>query len=99
LKSVAGAPFSKAEAIEAVLSHNRGSAAYDPLGHEYQSGQDLCPQTGWDVSFEFSDHGIPPQNAADFSDSSASCSATRWREGHRRHPVPFTYNPYLVTSD
>ena len=42
--------------------------AYDPLGHEYQSGQDFRPPPGWDVGFELSGHGIPPENATDFSD-------------------------------
>ena len=56
------------EAIEAVLSENEGSAAYGPLGHGYQPGQDFRPPPGRGVGFELSGHGIPPENAADFSD-------------------------------
>ena len=52
----------------AVLSDPERRAAYDQLGREYQSGQDFRPPPDWDAGFEFSGHGIPPENAADFSD-------------------------------
>jgi len=52
----------------AVLSDNERRAAYDQLGHEYQPGQDFRAPPDWDAGFEFSGHGIPPENAADFSD-------------------------------
>jgi len=52
----------------AVLSDTERRAAYDQLGHQYQTGQDFRPPPDWDAGFEFSGHGIPPENAADFSD-------------------------------
>ena len=52
----------------AVLSDPERRAAYDQLGHQYQSGQDFRPPPDWDAGFEFSGHGIPPENAADFSE-------------------------------
>ena len=52
----------------AVLSDPERRAAYDQLGREYQPGQDFRPPPDWDAGFEFSGHGIPPENAADFSD-------------------------------
>lgn len=52
----------------AVLSDPEKRAAYDQLGHGYQSGQDFRPPPDWDAGFEFSGHGFSPGEAADFSD-------------------------------
>lgn len=52
----------------AVLSDPEKRAAYDQLGRGYQSGQDFRPPPDWDAGFEFSGHGFPPGEAADFSD-------------------------------
>ena len=52
----------------AVLSDPERRAAYDQLGHEYQSGQDFRPPPDWGSGFEFAGHGFTPENAADFSD-------------------------------
>ena len=51
----------------AVLSDPERRAAYDQLGHDYQSGQDFRPPPDWDAGFEFSTHGFSPGEAAEFS--------------------------------
>ncbi|OYY95020.1 MAG: molecular chaperone DnaJ [Hydrogenophilales bacterium 28-61-23] len=52
----------------AVLSDPEKRAAYDQLGRGYQPGQEFRPPPDWDAGFEFSGHGYPPREAADFSD-------------------------------
>jgi len=52
----------------AVLSDPEKRAAYDQLGQGYQAGQAFRPPPDWDAGFEFSTHGAPPREAADFSD-------------------------------
>ena len=52
----------------AVLSDTEKRAAYDQLGRGYQPGQDFRPPPDWDAGFEFSGQGVPPGEAADFSD-------------------------------
>jgi curved DNA-binding protein len=52
----------------AVLSDPEKRAAYDQLGRGYHSGEDFRPPPDWDAGFEFSGHGFPPHEAADFSD-------------------------------
>lgn len=52
----------------AVLSDLEKRAAYDQLGQGYQAGQAFRPPPDWDAGFEFSTHGAPPREAADFSD-------------------------------
>jgi curved DNA-binding protein len=52
----------------AVLSDPEKRAAYDQLGRGYRPGQEFRPPPDWDAGFEFSGHGFPPHEAADFSD-------------------------------
>jgi curved DNA-binding protein len=52
----------------AVLSDPEKRATYDQLGRGYQPGQDFRPPPDWDAGFEFSGHGFPQAEAADFSD-------------------------------
>ncbi len=52
----------------AVLSDTEKRAAYDQVGHGYQSGQDFRPPPDWDAGFEFSGRQGTPHNAGDFSD-------------------------------
>jgi len=51
-----------------VLSDPEKRAAYDQLGRGWRTGQEFRPPPGWDAGFEFSGHGFPPHEAADFSD-------------------------------
>lgn len=51
-----------------VLADPEKRAAYDQLGRGYQSGQDFRPPPDWDTGFEFSSHGLSPEEAANFSD-------------------------------
>ncbi len=52
----------------AVLSDPEKRAAYDQLGQGYRPGQEFRPPPDWDAGFEFSGHGFPPEEAAEFSD-------------------------------
>jgi curved DNA-binding protein len=52
----------------AVLSDPEKRAAYDQLGQGYQPGQEFRPPPDWDAGFEFSERGLSPGEAADFSD-------------------------------
>jgi curved DNA-binding protein len=52
----------------AVLSDTEKRAAYDQVGHGYQSGQDFRPPPDWDAGFEFSGRGGAPHGTGDFSD-------------------------------
>ncbi|NDU91707.1 MAG: DnaJ domain-containing protein, partial [Ferrovum sp.] len=52
----------------AVLSDTEKRAAYDQVGHGYQSGQDFRPPPDWDAGFEFSRRNGAPHGAGDFSD-------------------------------
>ena len=52
----------------AVLSDPEKRAAYDQLGRGHQPGEDFRPPPDWDAGFEFSGQGVPPHEAAAFSD-------------------------------
>ena len=52
----------------AVLSDLEKRAAYDQVGSGYRPGQDFRAPPNWDAGFEFSGAGIPPDEAAGFSD-------------------------------
>jgi curved DNA-binding protein len=52
----------------AVLSDPEKRAAYDQVGSGYRPGQEFRPPPDWDAGFEFSGAGVPPDEAAGFSD-------------------------------
>lgn len=52
----------------AVLSEPEKRAAYDALGRGHAAGEEFRPPPDWDAGFEFSEHGFPGGEAADFSD-------------------------------
>ncbi|MCX7897061.1 MAG: DnaJ domain-containing protein [Rhodocyclaceae bacterium] len=52
----------------AVLSDPEKRAAYDALSAGYRPGQEFRPPPDWDAGFEFSAHGISPEDLAGFSD-------------------------------
>ena len=52
----------------AVLSDPEKRTAYDQLGRDHQPGENFRPPPDWDAGFEFSGPGVPPHEAADYSD-------------------------------
>ena len=64
----ANARMKEVNEANAVLSDPEKRAAYDQVGSGYRPGQDFRPPPDWDEGFEFSGSGIPPDEAAGFSD-------------------------------
>lgn len=52
----------------AVLSDPEKRAAYDQLGKGFHAGEEFRPPPDWDAGFEFSNHGLGAQEAAEFSE-------------------------------
>jgi len=64
----ANARMKELNEANAVLSDPEKRAAYDQVGSGYRPGQEFRPPPDWDAGFEFSGSGVPPGDAADFSD-------------------------------
>jgi curved DNA-binding protein len=82
----AGKRMAEINEANTVLSDPEKRAAYDRLGR-HAPGQDFRPPPGWDSGFEFSGHGRPGAEGAEFSDFFAEIFGRMGREGgpRRRH--------------